>query len=460
MSTVVDLYLRLSEDKTGLEAGVDRQRDECLAYAADRGWVVRHIFIDNDISASKGLLRAEFERLLKANSQAILTWHIDRLVRVSADLERVIELNVNVYAKESGHLDLSNPAGRAVARTITAWSTYEGEQKALRQKAAAAQRARQGRSWWSSRPFGFELDGTHNEAEAEALREAYKALLAGVSLRQIARDLNGAGHLTTRGNHWTGAVFRFVLMNARNTGIRVYGGEEIGPAQWEAIVPEDTYRAAVRLLNNPARRVGGGGVRTHLLSGLARCGKCGETVRAAPRGKKGSDGRYMVYTCKVNSCVSHRAEFTDRLVGSKVVARLSLPDAAERLAPDMSGDVEELRAKAVRLREKIVEARQDHEDDITTRDEFRSTTLSLRERLRETEEALSQAGQGTALEGLLGASDVASVWEGLSMERQRGAIETLVEKVVLRPRGRGRSEMLKTDISVVFRNDESPAPSA
>ena len=133
-------------------------------------------------------------------------------MRLTRDLEQVIDLGVNVYAVAAGHLDLSNPAGRAVARTITAWSTYEGEQKAERQKLAAAQRGQGGQAL-VAHPFpfsGLNVDRatgkvTLNEAEeAKALRKAYRDLLNGASLRTLASSLNSAGHLTCRGNEWRG----------------------------------------------------------------------------------------------------------------------------------------------------------------------------------------------------------------------------------------------------------------
>lgn len=448
MSLSVDLYLRLSLDITGEGAGVERQEKECRELVESKGWAVRHVFIDNDVSATTGRARPQFEALLRAKSPAIVVWHIDRLVRVSKDLERVIELGVNVYAVQSGHVDLSNPAGRAVARTVTAWATYEGEQKAVRQKAAAAQRARAGRPWWSSRPFGYERDGTLREDEALSLRLAYAAVLTDTPLTQVAAALNRAGHTTTRGGPWTGTSLRPVLLNARNAAIRVYGGEEIGPADWAPIIPEETYRAAVRYLSNPARHTGGGGrVPRNLLTGIARCGGCGGDVKVGSRGGRlGEPGHYGVYVCRSRSCVSHRQAWMDDYVSAQVIARLSQADAARALTNDDQGDIEGLRTEVVRLRGKLKELRVDYEDDVVTREEFRESTARLRERLREAEGALTSAGLGTPLEGLLGVSDLASAWDALHVERQRGVIETLLLRVELLPRGRGQSAMSKDHV--------------
>lgn len=45
----VVVYLRISEDRTGAEAGVDRQRQDCLDLCARLGITEPAVFMDNDI---------------------------------------------------------------------------------------------------------------------------------------------------------------------------------------------------------------------------------------------------------------------------------------------------------------------------------------------------------------------------------------------------------------------------
>src|SRR5664280_836772 len=136
----------------------------CRELCDQRGWTITRVWSDNDISATTGKICPGFEALLTSNPRRIVVWHIDRLVRLSKDLERVIALGVHVYAVKSAHVDLSNPAGRAVAKTITARAQYEWEQKATRQVAANRQRAQPGRVLWTRRPFGFEREGPRCES--------------------------------------------------------------------------------------------------------------------------------------------------------------------------------------------------------------------------------------------------------------------------------------------------------
>ena len=298
------IYLRISSDPTGLEAGVRRQEKECRELCEKLGFDVAAVFKDNDKSATNGKVRPEFERLLKSNPEMIVVWHIDRLCRVSRDLERVLDLNVDVHSVTSGHVDLSHPAGRATARTVTAWATYETEQKALRQKAGHRQRAVEGRPFWTRRPFGFERDGTVIEHEALIIRSCYARLLAGVNLRQICDELNTGLTLSVNGNPWLRSSLRQLLMSARNAGIMVHLGEEVGPGAWDPIVPVEIFRAAYRLLDDPSRKVGGktGRVPQNLLSAWATCGECEGRITVGYHSQHVQVHRRRQYMCRGNFC--------------------------------------------------------------------------------------------------------------------------------------------------------------
>lgn len=119
------IYVRMSQDRTGEELGVARHEQECKALAARLGLEVDQVYSENDQSATSGTRRPAFEAMLEARPHSIIAWHQDRLLRLTKDLERVIDLGIPVYfvtSAENG-LDLASPAGRAVARTVSAWPT-------------------------------------------------------------------------------------------------------------------------------------------------------------------------------------------------------------------------------------------------------------------------------------------------------------------------------------------------
>ncbi|MGY1672178.1 recombinase family protein [Geodermatophilus sp. SYSU D00710] len=464
------IYVRMSLDKTGEALGVDRQEKACRAKCAELGMDVREVYVDNDVSATTGRKRPAFEALLASSPEAIVVWHTDRLVRLSRELQRVIDLDVNVYTVEAGDLNLSTPAGRAVARTITAWAEYEGEQKGLRQQLASRQRAEHGRAWWSSRPFGFEMDGTHRAEEATALARVYGDLLTGASLPSLARQLNDAGHTTCRGGAWTATTLRPVLLNARNAGIRVYDGEEVGAAAWNGIVSEDTYRAAVRHLTNPERRTGGGGAAPrNLLTGVATCGKCGGPVKVGRRGgRAGQEGAYAVYVCRTSSCVSTPVVEADAAVTTFLARELDNPRSREEWQTlRRQGDEasRELRVEESTLQSRLDGIAEDYADGAMDRAQFRAATDRLRARLTKVEEELARVNAASDLAGTV-TPDSAVVMSFLAMDpttpdpenapmsvdELRTLIAAVYERVELLPRGRGVRHFLPQHLRLTPRH--------
>lgn len=446
-------YFRISLDATGERLGVERQQPPTRALAERLGIEIADTYIDNDLSATSGVVRPEFERLLAdlhAQPRPVFVWHLDRLLRLSSDLERVIATGVNVHAVEAGHLDLSTPAGRAVARTITAWAQYEGEQKSLRQKLALRQRSASGKSAWVRRPFGYERDGTLRKPESVELAKAYRQLVAGVSVSAIARDWNERGIQTSLGYAWTPVAVSDLLRHPRNAKIATHGGEEVGEGRWKAVVPLATFRAAQTIMTAP-ERAAGGGPRRHLLTGVARCDVCDSTLVAGSR-KNRNGSEYKVYVCH-NKHVSLKVEWLDRYIRQLVLNLLSTPEGAIAWEKGQSTDETE----ALVAEEVSLQARREAfftsmtEGDLTPR-EYRSAVDRIEGRLDEVRAARRKAIMGSVAHGggML-ASDVVAGWDELEMDRQRTFIEALASRITVKRRVKGQRGLRDGDIEVVWR---------
>jgi site-specific DNA recombinase len=290
------LYLRISEDRTGGGVAVDRQRQECGVLAKQLGLAIAEEYVDNDVSATSGATRPGFEKLLRDRPAAIIAWHQDRLLRLTSDLEKVISLNVPVYTVTAGTLDLSNPAGRAVARTVAAWSQYEGEQKAERQRSKNRQKVEAGEPLRGVRPFGLELDRLQvRESEAALIRDAYGRVIGGGSLYGIIQEWNAAGVATTRGKRWSYATLRQMLLRERNAGRLVSFGRVVNSDLSQIVTPEQ-FEIVRSILSSSSRETRPGPkVTQHFMTGLATCGICGAPLRSA---SSRSRGRVLnIYKC-------------------------------------------------------------------------------------------------------------------------------------------------------------------
>ncbi|HSO53937.1 MAG TPA: recombinase family protein [Actinomycetes bacterium] len=439
------IYVRISEDKTGAGLGIERQEADCRALAGRLGWdVVEPIYSDNDVSAYSGKPRPGYRRLLAdlrtGVADAVLCWHTDRLHRSPVELEEYIEVcqprEIPTQTVKAGPLDLATPSGRLMARQLGAYARFESEHHSDRAKRARLQAATDGRWLGGLRPFGYGADGmTLIEAEAEAIRWMAAEVLAGNSLRSIARKLNAEGTFTSQGRPWTPRAVALLLQRPRNAGLSQHQGEPIGPARWPAILDSDTWRGVVAVLGDPARNTTTSRARRWLLSGLALCGVCGKPVRSGGVAVRG-DRRVPSYTCPAGHVRRNAVELDD-YVEVVVVERLSQPDAAELLAPDQTGDVAALHAQDAGLRARLDELGRLYGDGVIDALQLASGTAAIRTQREQVTASLAAASRSGVLQGVADAPDPSTVWEGLDLSRRRAIVDVLLEVTILRTKRGG-----------------------
>jgi DNA invertase Pin-like site-specific DNA recombinase len=433
------IYLRQSVDRYGDELAINRQREDCLKLCEGRGWTP-HEYVDNDKSATKGR-RPAYERMLDDIRAglvgAVVVWDLDRLHRRPMELEHFIDLADEKHlalASVGGDADLSTDNGRLFARIKGAVARAEIERKSARQKRAARQRAEAG-IWYGPRPFGYTEAGALVETEAAAVRGAYSAILANASLYSIAAHWNSAGIKTTRGNTWTGRSVKQMMMRPRYGGFRFYRDEILGKADWPAIVPEELWRAVHGILTDPSRRIRWVG-RKHLLTGIARCGKCGATVGT---GAKARAGR-VVYTCKHCHGISRSQAEVDNWVVWRVASALAQPDAWRALMSSDSESAAELRGQEAALRSRLDLLAADFADGVLTSSQLRTATTRIKRRLADVESQLYGPDPHRYFGDVIDAGDPRAAFHKLPLDRKRALIEAMVT-VTIMPIGHGGSKV-------------------
>lgn len=453
------IYVRQSQDRSGEELGIARQLADARQLAKLRGWEVIRELPENDLSASGKRQRPQFEAVLAAveaqEVDAVIAWDMTRLSRNRRDTVRLLEAGerakITLAFVRGTDLDLSTPAGGLIADILAGVARNEIAVKSDRQRRAALQAAEQGRWVGGRRPFGYEADGrTVRESEAEAIRDAYAAVLTGMSLGAVARDWNARGFHTPQAKRdgspstWTSQTVRPTLLNPRYAGLRARGRgkaqQVMAAAEWPAIVPESTWRAAVAVIADPSRANPPRGGRA-LLTGVALCGVCGDDAPspvhagAAPS-RKGREG-YRTYRCRAAyGHVGRAAEPVDEYVTAVVLERLRRPDARDLLVDHDREDVEQLRAEALALRKRRQSLLGLVMDGTYTDAEVRERAAHLAEQIAAVEAKLADAGRVDVLGPLINADDIRAAWDTLDVDRQRAVIDTLMT-VRLHPPGRG-----------------------
>lgn len=439
----VAIYLRQSQDRDGNCYGIDRQREDVSKLVAAQGWQVVAEFVDNDVSALSRKPRPAFMAMMgrvdAGEFDVIAARHMDRLLRRLAELESVLErcqkTGTAIVTAADG-VDTSSDGGRLVARILSSVAQGEVERKSARQRSAVAQAAQQGRWCGGRRAFGYEVDGvTVREDEAAIVKQGYADVLAGESLGEIARRWLAEGFTTTQGKPYSRHAVKDVLTNPRNAGLRRHRSPEdrasirsnpelgiTGTAQWPALVDETTWRAAVRILCDPSRRREPLGAKG-LLTGLAVCGVCGETVH-----RGGASGGVPMYRCRSGRHVSRQSEQIDEYVEAMALGILKAPDAAELWSAELP-DATNLMAEADTLRRRRDDIALDYADGAMTREQFRAANTRIQDRLAELETRIASAGATSPL-AIVAAEDVDKRWAELSTAQKRSIIAALMTPVI------------------------------
>lgn len=459
------IYARQSRDHTGQGLAVERQIEHAKKLAVDRGLgEATEQIVDNDVSATSGKARQGYRRMLdlitSGEVDAIVAYHLDRLLRSLTEMEELIVLcerhNVKILTV-AGDIDLSTDMGRLVGRILASVARGEVERKGRRQRDAAVQAAKSGKApsrgafghhrWFRKDGERYAVTAEQVAVEAEAVRAAYEGLFAGKSQTQLATELNEAGHRTTRGGMWTRSEVRAMLLNPRNAGLRYLHGERVGKGDWAEIVTEETWQAAVAFLNDPSRRTTPGPVQKWLGGGLYLCGVCNESDMFTARRDKGVRG----YRCRKGLHNNRKADPIDEYVLLTVSERLEKGDVVEILSSaDRTPDVGVLRTEAAGLRRRMDQLGVDYADGTLTKDQVRTANERFTSRLTEIDDVFAEVGRRSELAAIVTAENPAQAFLDASLAVQRATIAQVCTVTLLPNRERRRWSAVEDTVRIDF----------
>jgi site-specific DNA recombinase len=270
-------YARLSETYDEAES-VPTQLANADRHAERHGWRVVARFKDDGYSAFNEITRDDFVRLIEAIERdeidVVIIRDVDRLTRNLPDWSRfekaAIEHRVILSAYAGGDLDLSTPEGSYYGGMETLRAKRESAVKSVRPREAHDRIARQGKSSGRGpRWFGYtriyanpEETSKHKRVvlrveidpvEAGALRDAAERVLNCETVGSIIREWKRRGIKPSRAQKWEESSLVETLTSPHVAGLREWQGQTY-PAQWPAILDEDTHERLVKLFADPSRR--------------------------------------------------------------------------------------------------------------------------------------------------------------------------------------------------------------
>lgn len=442
------VYLRISLDQTGEQLAVERQREDCLRILRERGWTLADVYQDNSISATDASkVRPGYDRLVvdfeAGKFGALVCYDLDRLTRQPRQLEDWIDRAESGFAiiTANGEADLTTDAGRLFARIKLAVARSEVERKGQRQRRAQQQRAEMGRPYrGGNRLTGYTREGEVIPEEALLVRTVYERFVAGDSLGGIARWLQAEGFKRRDGGDWAADGISGMLRNARYAGRSLYRGQDVGEAQWEAIVDPLTFSAVRARLESRSRGAGTNRERKWIGSGLYEC-ECGRKMR----GTGGSSGHR--YTC-ASRCYYRTAGPIDELVLKTVRGRLGREDLVQLLADGSAErEMEELSAESRRLTLRMETIEADYDAELIDGRRFKVSMDKAREELTAVRERQARIMAGMGPLSVFGAADPVLAFDGSPLGVQQRVVDVLM-RVTLHPVRRGMTAFDVNSVSV------------
>lgn len=206
-------YYRVSTDRQGRSGlGLDAQAEGVLRHVERvQGEIVASF---TEVESGKRADRPELARALdiaRRRRATLVIARLDRLSRNLAFIANLMESRVDFIACDNPH------ATRLTLHILAAVAEHEREMISTRTKAALAVAKARGTRLGNPRPREAQAIGAAaNRAAADRfaarMRDQVVGLRArGLSLRQIATELNGRGITTARGRDWAAQQVRGVL---------------------------------------------------------------------------------------------------------------------------------------------------------------------------------------------------------------------------------------------------------
>lgn len=329
------LYIRVSTEEQAKEGNsIEAQREKLVHYAKAKELDIARIYIDEGISGAtieerKALLQ-QLDDAKNGMFEAVLIYKLDRLGRNARDLldikNRFKDLKVELISLTE-NIDTTTPTGNAMYGMISVFAELEKDTINSRMTMGREQKVKKGiKSKTGKILYGYDyVDGRYvaNEQQAAIVRMIYDRVIAGDSIRSIARYLTEHKVARYNGNtYWSPATVRRLIINPTYKGYTFaslfkhhfnkyfdFEGAILEKANnVEPIVQEEIYNLA----NNIIESRKGNNTRKYAKSDfyfadVAYCASCGWKLYARNATEKsGSNRRRRYYRCQYNN--SHFAE--------------------------------------------------------------------------------------------------------------------------------------------------------
>ncbi len=284
------IYLRVSTKEQAEGFSLDAQREACVRFVADKGWLMAGEYSDRGESArtvNRPMFQVMLEKVAADNSISYVVVHkLDRLARNVED-----HVVVRAHLRKHGVALVSvsegvdeSPSGQLVENIMASIAAFYSANLGQETKKGMGQKARSG-GWPHKAPIGYRnirqaglrrsmAQIVHDPIQASLVREAFHVFSCGeLSIRQLRDLMADHGLRTTAGTIPAISQMHRLLTNKLYVGVVSWHGEE-HQGEHEPIVEPELFDAVQAVI----RKHQGGAVRErrhhHYLRGKLFCATC------------------------------------------------------------------------------------------------------------------------------------------------------------------------------------------
>lgn len=325
-------YVRVSTaEQERYGTSPDKQREACLRYALEHGFVVASEPLEDDYSGATPIEARPaggkaYAMLRDGLADTLIAFSIDRIVRPPEDgdewdvpvlIRGLAKIGCEIHTVEDGRIGTS--FADLLMAVLKARSAGEERRKFMgrsldgrQRKAAAGKWVGQGPAPWGWRRSGRGREATLqiNEGAAAFYRRMFMDCRDGTALNEIARQLTADGVPTPRGGKgWYRSYILALLRSRRAIGEFTHGTQVVYLPDL-SIVDIATFEVVQEILDEQARASTRNRQHDYLLSGYIQC-QCGRAMcgRAENRARRAERGAApdLYYRCTASYSDRHLA---------------------------------------------------------------------------------------------------------------------------------------------------------
>lgn len=428
------IYIRVSTDEQAKHgASLDAQKAVCEEYAAQHGWEIVNIFIDEGISAKSTEKRVKYLEMVSRLSEVdlILCWKDDRLLRNPADAVNLSALlaktKTDLYTVEKGRFKLELPDEEFMFILSSALGRRELLIDSQRIKNVARQQTKRGCVVSGQVPYGYKIVGEKGNKHLEIDEEKAELVKTIFNYYEKTNSLNA----TARAVGFSQQRIKGILKMTEYIGIYDRPARDLYVEDYcPPIISKEQFFNVQSMLKMNVKRPRS--ERVYIFSGLIFCSECGRryTSFIAKGYKRYRCPHYIYADCDNKKCIS---EITlEKMALNKLIAECSRRKSSYEIFEKQKTDEKNKKAKLTAQKNKLIDL---YMSDMIDRAEYDRRFNELNEELKSLEIKKETSGISPDTLNTVLSPDFEGIYKTFTEKEKKRFWRSVIDRIVVEESG-------------------------